>query len=329
MRLINGLAVVLTIGLVLNGSAATLKAQEPQAEEPSQRVTVTLSGGAKITADLLRESNDGLVLDLGYDVLQIPATKVLSIDRQAQAGQTQRDQFDIFHVGKLEARPVPQLVKEFGDSVVMVKSPLGLGTGFIISDKGHLITNYHVVENETRLSVTLFHQSKQGHEKQELKKVRIIALHPLRDIALLQLDAEELGETKVQPLTIAREDDLKTGSLVFAVGNPLGLERSVTQGIVSSTTRTIGHLRFIQTDASINPGNSGGPLFNERGEIVGIVCAGATFFDGLAFGIPAADLLDFLRNREAYLFDPAQPNAGVTYLQPPYQPRTDEKKDQP
>jgi serine protease Do len=106
--------------------------------------------------------------------------------------------------------------------------------------------------------------------------------------------------------------------LVFAIGNPLGLERTVTQGIVSSTTRTLGQLRFVQTDASINPGNSGGPMFNERGEVIGVVCAGYTFFNGLAFAIPATDLIDFLQNRDAYLFDSTQPQNGVKYFQPPF-----------
>ncbi len=295
------------------------------AADESSRVNVKLVGGATLTAELLRESNDGIVLDLGFDVINIPAKRVLKIERAAADTTTQTDTKDIYRLGKLEARPVPQLVKQFGDSVVMVKSPVGLGTGFVISDRGHLITNYHVVENESRISVTRFRRTAQGYEKQELKKVRIVALHPLRDIALLKLDPEELDGAELEPLTLARADDLKTGSLVFAIGNPLGMERTVTQGIVSSTTRTIGHLRFIQTDAAINPGNSGGPLFNERGEVVGIVCAGATFFDGLAFGIPADDLTEFLDHREAYLFDPAQPNAGVTYLQPPHHPSPDEK----
>jgi serine protease Do len=74
---------------------------------------------------------------------------------------------------------------------------------------------------------------------------------------------------------------------------------------------------MVQTDAAINPGNSGGPLFNARGEVVGIVCAGATLFDGLAFGIPANDLVDFLVHRDSYLYDPARPQNGVTYLPPP------------
>jgi serine protease Do len=318
--------------LVLTGIAAGARAQdaEPEPDETPKagRVTVTLSGGAKITAHLLRENAQSIVLDLGYDVVTIPAGRVLKmVDADARADTGKASQHDIYRVGKLDARPVPQLVKQFGDSVVMVKSAAGMGSGFVISKDGHLITNYHVVENEERLSVTLFRRTAEGHERQELKKVRIIALHPLRDIALLQLDKDELDEADLEPLTLSRADDLKTGSLVFAIGSPLGLERTVTQGIVSSTMRTIGHLRFIQTDAAINPGNSGGPLFNERGEVVGIVCAGATFFDGLAFGIPAEDLIDFLENRDAYLFDPAQPNSGVTFLEPPYRPDQPREKD--
>ncbi|HEV3340485.1 MAG TPA: trypsin-like peptidase domain-containing protein, partial [Pirellulales bacterium] len=137
----------------------------------------------------------------------------------------------------------------------------------------------------------------------------------------------ELKGDLPDPVVINNSDDLRVGDLVFAIGNPLGLERSVTQGIVSSATRTIGHLRLIQTDASINPGNSGGPLFNARGEVVGIVCAGATSFDGLAFGIPANELVDFLLHRESYLYDAAQPLNGATYLAPPY--RTEGEPSEP
>jgi serine protease Do len=200
----------------------------------------------------------------------------------------------------------------------MVKTARGLGSGFIISKLGHIITNYHVVERETEVSVTLFDKTPQGYRKREFKKVKILATHPLRDIALLQLDAQEMEDYQPRPVVISSDRDTSQGDLVFAIGNPLGLERTVTQGIVSSTTRTIGHLRFIQTDAAINPGNSGGPLFNTRGEVVGIVCAGATFFDGLAFGIPAEDLIDFLENRSAYLFDSSQPGNGIKYLAPPF-----------
>ncbi|HET6881224.1 MAG TPA: trypsin-like peptidase domain-containing protein [Pirellulales bacterium] len=290
----------------------------------AEQVTVTLVGGAKLTANLLRENNDGLVLDLGYDVLNVPKNRVLDVSRDETANkhETRRDH-GIFHTGRLEPADVPELVKRYGDAVVVVKNVSGTGSGFLISKQGHLITNYHVVEGQNKVQVTLFRRTQQGYEKQELKKARILALQPLRDIALLQLDLAELNADLPDPVVINNSDDLNVGDLVFAIGNPLGLERSVTQGIVSSATRTIGHMRLIQTDASINPGNSGGPLFNARGEVVGIVCAGATSFDGLAFGIPANDLVDFLLHRESYLYDAAQPLNGATYLAPPYRDPSD------
>jgi len=332
---------------LLIGLAATTVAQDQTAaakdtstivlaSDPAQRVTVALRGGQTVTADLLRRTASRLVLDLGYEVIVVPAEQVLDV---AAAGDGEDAEFDpaasadgplIYRIGRLEPAPVAVQVERFGDAVVMVRSPVGLGTGFLISDQGHLITNYHVVENETRLQVTLFRRTDTGYERLELRKVKLIALQPLRDLALLKLDMDELPEDyQPRPVVISSEPDVEVGSLVFAVGNPLGLERSVTQGIVSSVTRTLGHLRFIQTDASINPGNSGGPLFNARGEVIGVVCAGYSFFNGLAFGIPAEDLIRFLENREAYLYDPAQPNNGVTYHEPPYRSDEDDAADNP
>ena len=284
-------------------------------------VTVTLVGGAKITGPLLRENDTGVVIDLGHEVIQVPAKRVLDIRRESddKPEKTQPHK-GIFTTGRLEALDVPELVKRFGDAVVLVRNAGGLGSGFIISREGHVVTNYHVVEGHTRIQVTLFRRAAQGYEKHELRKVKILALQPLRDIALLQLDLDELKGSLPNPVVINDQDDLRVGDLIFAIGNPLGLERSVTQGIVSSTTRTIGHLRLIQTDASINPGNSGGPMFNARGEVIGIASAGAQMFDGLAFGIPANELIDFLVHRETYLYDSSQPQNGVTYLPPPKQP---------
>lgn len=294
-------------------TAASLMADEP--------VTVTLAGGAKITAPLLRRNDEGIVLDLGHDVLHIPARRVLDVGapkKPAVAPAVAGTDRGLFTTGRLEAADVPELVRRYGDAVVMVKNAAGRGSGFLVSRQGHLITNYHVVEGSTRLQVELFRRTKEGYEKHELKQVRILALHPLRDLALLQLDAAELPAGFPTPVVLNDRDDLCVGDLVFAVGNPLGLERSVTQGIVSSVTRRMGNLRMIQTDAAVNPGNSGGPLFNARGEIVGVVCAGAVSFDGLAFGIPACDLIDFLVHRDTFLYDPAQSLNGVTYLPPPY-----------
>ncbi len=281
-------------------------------------VTVKLAGGAQLTATLLQKTEDRVVLDLGHEIVSFDAKRVLSMVSPEQDAKGQTAAQGFYTLGRLDERPVSQLVKRFGDAVVTVSTPSGMGSGFIISPEGHLITNYHVVEKELKVIVTVFHKKKQGYEKRQLKKVKILALNPLRDLALLQLDKAELGDFELQHVVIAEKPSVGVGDLVFAIGNPLGLERTVTQGIVSSTTRTLGHLRFIQTDASINPGNSGGPMFNARGEVVGVVCAGYSFFSGLAFGIPATDLVDFLRNRDAFLFDPTQPQNGVKYFQPPF-----------
>ncbi len=290
----------------------------------AEQVTVTLVGGTKITAELLRRNDEGVVLDLGHDVMHIDAAHVLDVTAADGDEPATTQSQDIFTVGRLGAAPVNELVDRVGDSVVMVRTAAGLGSGFFISEAGHLITNYHVVERETNVSITLFERNEQGYTKRDIKQVRIVAVQPLRDLALLQVDVEALGDYRPRPMVIAEARSLAAGDLVFAVGNPLGLERSTTQGIVSSTTRTMGHLRFIQTDAAVNPGNSGGPLFNARGEVVAVVAAGYAFFEGLAFGIPADDLVEFLRHRDAYLYDPTQPQTGVTYHDPPF--RADDSK---
>ena len=112
---------------------------------------------------------------------------------------------------------------------------------------------------------------------------------------------------------------MNAGDGVFAVGNPLGLERSVSQGIVSTRSRNIEGQLYLQTDAAINPGNSGGPLFNLRGEVIGVTSlkARADMADNLGFAIPVSYVKDFLRNREAFSFDKTNPNTGYRYLDPP------------
>jgi serine protease Do len=313
---------------ILTAAAALLLSASPALAEVEanealvgELVTATVVGGSKVSGTLLRHTENGAVIDLDFQAVTIPGNKLLDITAQdAELVESiEKDEDAIFSTGRLEAAPIDKLVDRYGDGVLLVRTAGGLGTGFLISERGHFITNYHVVEGQKRVSVTVSRQDGNDREKIEIKDARIIALQPLRDLALMQIDWDEQEHGPMPRHTvIADTPDLDVGDLVFAIGNPLGLERTVTQGIVSSTTRTLGNLRFIQTDASINPGNSGGPMFNARGEVVGVVCAGFTFFNGLAFGIPGSDLLDFLENHEAYLYDPTQPQNGVTYLDPPW-----------
>lgn len=304
--------------LLILALAGITQASDAKRDEPLP-VSVTLNSGATLTAQLIRQTDSAVFLDLGYDLLRVPTEEILKLERHIEGGaDADMDPHDIFTLGSLAPRPVADLVNHFGDAVVLVKTPSGLGSGFIISQQGHVITNHHVIDGEVHVAVNVYRRTEEGYQREELKDVRIIAFDVGRDMALLQFDREQLPDFAPDPVVIADRNDLSAGALVFTIGNPLGLTRSVAQGIVSSTTRNIGTQRFIQTDAAINPGNSGGPLFNARGEVVGVVCARNPSFGGVAFGIPASHLIDFLQHRDAFLYDPSQPNNGIHFLDPPF-----------
>jgi serine protease Do len=112
-------------------------------------------------------------------------------------------------------------------------------------------------------------------------------------------------------------DKLSVGDHVFAIGSPLGLERTVTEGILSTKTREIEGGLYLQTTAQINPGNSGGPLFNLRGEVVGVTNMKITFSEGLGFAIPVESVKYFLNHRDAFAYDNDNPGNPYRYLEPP------------
>ncbi|MCA9097492.1 MAG: trypsin-like peptidase domain-containing protein, partial [Planctomycetaceae bacterium] len=151
--------------------------------------------------------------------------------------------------------------------------------------------------------------------RRRIEEVKILALNPYFDLALLKLPKQE--DLKFKPVYVASDNDLREGDQVFAIGSPLGLERSVSQGIVSARNRGFEGLTYIQTTAQINPGNSGGPLFNLRGEVVGVINMKLAFGEGLGFAIPVAILKHFLSNQEAFAFDKNNSNTGYRYFDPP------------
>jgi serine protease Do len=166
------------------------------------------------------------------------------------------------------------------------------------------------------VAVTIFHQGQNGDfERRAIRDVKILALNPYFDLALLEIPAQK--DLKFQPVYIADDDSHREGDTVFAIGSPLGLERSVSEGIVASRNRNMDGIVYIQTTAQINPGNSGGPLFNEKGQVVGVINMKLTFGEGLGFAIPISYLKHFLRNRDAFAFDRTNPNTGYHYLDPP------------
>ncbi|OGP32443.1 MAG: hypothetical protein A2073_05855 [Deltaproteobacteria bacterium GWC2_42_11] len=166
-----------------------------------------------------------------------------------------------------------------------------LGSGFIINKDGYILTNNHVVENAEEILVTLT-------TKKEYK-AKIIGTDARLDIALIKIDAGE----NLHAAALGDSDKLQIGEWVMAIGNPFGLSHTVTSGIVSAKGRLIGagpYDNFIQTDASINPGNSGGPLFNLRGEVMGINTAIIAGGQGIGFATPinmAKDILVQLKEK--------------------------------
>ncbi len=152
-----------------------------------------------------------------------------------------------------------------------------LGSGFIISKDGYIVTNNHVIKDADEIKVVL-------HDNKEYK-ASIVGTDPMTDLALIKIDAENLI-----PLTFGSSSETEVGSWVVAIGSPFGLEQTVTAGIVSAKGRMIGsgpYDDFIQTDASINPGNSGGPLLNMDGEVIGINTAIVRSGQGIGFAIPS------------------------------------------
>jgi serine protease Do len=278
---------------------------------------IVLKSGQRIEGEVLKVQKDTLFVDVGVDVIRVPVDQIQErIEKEPAKPDVARSESGVFLSAELPERTVKELVSRFGEGVVLIQSPDGLGSGFIINDRGYCITNYHVVEGQTRLAVTIFHRNENGDfERRAIRDVKILALNPHFDLALLEIPAQ--NDLKFQPVYIADDDTHREGDTVFAIGSPLGLERSVSEGIVGSRNRNMDGIVYIQTTAQINPGNSGGPLFNSRGQVVGVINMKLTFGEGLGFAIPVSYLKHFLRNRDAFAFDKTNPNTGYHYLEPP------------
>jgi serine protease Do len=180
--------------------------------------------------------------------------------------------------------PFNELLKRFfGEQMeipeLLRRDSKSLGSGFIISEDGYIITNHHVVQSADEILVSMT-------DKREFK-AKLIGSDKGTDIALIKIDSENLPT-----VNLGKASDLKVGEWVLAIGSPFGFEHSVTAGIVSAKGRNLpeeNYVPFIQTDVAINPGNSGGPLFNLDGEVVGVnsqIYSRSGGFMGLSFAIP-------------------------------------------
>ncbi len=308
-----------TLGVPLAALALLLVPVAPcSAQEDTTPDEVKLTDGTSISAVILKETSDALWLDLGFEVLRVPRAQVEAITR-GQADEidpTQTDDDSLYRTAKSLAERAPkELARRFGGAVIKVSTPSGLGSGFIINPDGYAITNAHVVQGETKLKCTVFEQGEGAFSRQVIDDVDIIAVNNHLDLALIKMTHPDGG---VFPYVYVQgAEDLAAGQNVFAIGAPLGLERTLSRGVISTTQRSFEGITYIQTDTQINPGNSGGPLFNDRGEVIGVTNMGIPLGEGLNFAIPARYVRDFIRNRDAFAYDKDNPNSGHNYNEPP------------
>jgi len=178
-------------------------------------------------------------------------------------------------------------VRMVQDQLFRVFPVQGVGSGIIIDDRGHILTNNHVIDGTDRLRVTLEDSKQVG--------AKVVGTDEETDLAVVRAEPVEINSkdaVKFQPVNLGNSEELKVGQIVVAVGNPFGLTGgpTVTAGIISSLNRNVqfenGIMELVQTDAAINPGNSGGPLINTKGEVVAINTAKIPYGQGIGFAVP-------------------------------------------
>jgi serine protease Do len=218
-----------------------------------------------------------------------PAVVKIIVEASSQAGAHP----------EIDEEEIPEFLRRYFQMPTPPQGPqdrMATGSGFIVSADGYVVTNHHVVEDADLVTVRL-------SDRREFE-AEVVGLDPRSDLALLRIEAEDLPF-----LRLGQDDALKVGEWVLAIGSPFGLDYSVTAGIVSAKGRSLptrsreNYVPFIQTDVAINPGNSGGPLFNLKGEVVGVNSQIFTTRAGGSIGLSFAIPVNVVRNVVAQLKD--------------------------
>lgn len=260
------LVVLMSAGAVLLSSCAEILPQnESQAPQTPEETDSPVAAEPELESDrslMPTEADTNFVVD----VVEAVGPTVVKIDT-TQTVETQ----------------LPEFFQDFfGDSLQVPdgRTVRGIGSGFVIDNEGHILTNAHVVDDADQVTVTFSDGSTAEGE--------VVGADSLTDIAVVRVSGNNL-----QMADLGQADEVKIGQWAIAIGNPIGLQETVTVGVVSGMDRSssdIGvrgkRVGFIQTDAAINPGNSGGPLLNARGEVIGVNTAIIGNAQGIGFAIP-------------------------------------------
>ncbi|HJQ62546.1 MAG TPA: trypsin-like peptidase domain-containing protein [Burkholderiales bacterium] len=203
--------------------------------------------------------------------------------------EDERNNIEVFKTASVSTVHITTLERARGFSPLdVMQVPKGTGSGFIWDARGHVVTNFHVIQGGSGARVTLSDQS--------TWRAALVGAFPDRDIAVLRIDAPK---EKLTPIALGTSKDLQVGQKVYAIGNPFGLDQTLTTGIISALNREIESLTqrtiqgVIQTDAAINPGNSGGPLLDSAARLIGVntaIFSPSGAFAGIGFAIPVDEM---------------------------------------
>jgi serine protease Do len=263
-KAVSSVSLVLLGGGLAFGGNYLLNSPKSLANEGNERNVATATANSEGAIALPQNYVSNVVNRVGNTVVRIDASRKVTTNVPAAFNDPL---FKQFFGSQMPNIPSEQIQK-------------GMGSGFVVSSDGLILTNAHVVEGSNQVKVTL----KDGQTYQG----KVMGTDLLTDVAVIKIEANSLPA-----ITFADSDNLQPGEWAIAIGNPLGLDNTVTTGIVSAIGRSSAQVgvadkrvSFIQTDAAINPGNSGGPLLNAQGEVIGINTAIIQNAQGLGFAIP-------------------------------------------
>jgi len=215
----------------------------------------------KYTTDLV-ETYDSLYQQNFQDISELLEQQQADFDEQLDSIKSEQGDFS-------------EIIEHAIKAVVTVSTDNSLGSGFFVNDAGYIVTNYHVIDDNVE-AIRVLTYDRRVHEAE------LVGHNEFKDLALLKVDSSNYDEIK-----LADSNEIQVGKKVIAIGNPLGLSFTVTEGIVSGLHRTgpNGLAEYVQTDVSLNPGNSGGPLINKDGEVIGINNFKIGGAEGLSFSL--------------------------------------------